>query len=383
MSDAPNNLREVLPLGTSHRLERDKETVLSLWLQRVRENIQAARRESHPILIDTLPLLLDQFIEALTPGSTRSVASEGSTACQEHGGERARMTHYSIEEIIQEYQILRDVLLEVLSKSGPVSDAEKVIIWKSIDEVMKQSAISFSLVQSTIREQFFMQLTHDLRNPLSTAKTSAQLILRYADNPDQHLRLASRIAQSIDRADRMITDLLDANRVQAGQRLPLNIDLCDLTLIAQDLIDELGILHGARFILEAAESTPGYWSCDGLRRSLENLISNALKYGDKTTPVRIKTYQGHGRTILAVHNYGNPIPPEEQETLFRAYRRSKAAQASDTQGWGLGLALVRGVAEAHGGSVMLDSATDRGTTFSIDIPTDARPFQDRVPTPFS
>ena len=76
-----------------------------------------------------------------------------------------------------------------------------------------------------------------------------------------------------------------------------------------------------------------------------------------------------------VHNHGSYIPAEEKASLFHAFRRSPAAQQSGKRGWGLGLVLVRGVAEAHGGSIGVESLPAQGTTFLIDIPQDARPFQ--------
>jgi len=78
---------------------------------------------------------------------------------------------------------------------------------------------------------------------------------------------------------------------------------------------------------------------------------------------------------VTVHNYGPVIPPEKRETLFRAFQRLSDAETSGKSGWGLGLAQVRAVAEAHGGSIGVDSLPDRGTTFTIDIPLDARPYQ--------
>jgi signal transduction histidine kinase len=76
---------------------------------------------------------------------------------------------------------------------------------------------------------------------------------------------------------------------------------------------------------------------------------------------------------MSVHNEGAPIPPEAQETLFDPFMR--AAGEHRAQGWGLGLMLVRACAEAHGGSVHVDSAPGRGTTFTMRLPVDARPAQ--------
>jgi signal transduction histidine kinase len=370
------------PAPISERLRKSKEAILKLWEQRVRREIFAARHEAHPILIDTLPLLLDQLAEALDSDDPRSIALDGTTACQEHGGERARVTDYNVENVIQEYVILREVILEVLLKDGPVSERDRNGIRHSIDEIMKQAAIAYGLVQNTIRELFFATLTHDLRGPLTAALSNAQLILKYQDRPEQHARLASKIVQNISRVDKMITDLLDASRVRAGERLVLKIGEHDLVQIARDVAEELMIAHGVQIRIEGGPAT-GFWDGHALHRAFENLCANAIKYGDTTKPITISFLQSHGRTLATVHNEGEPIPAEDQETLFKAYRRAHSSEKSTTKGWGLGLALVRGVAEAHGGSVMVDSRPGTGTKFVIDMPTDARPFQKKARQPFA
>jgi signal transduction histidine kinase len=80
--------------------------------------------------------------------------------------------------------------------------------------------------------------------------------------------------------------------------------------------------------------------------------------------------------ILTVHNEGEPIPPEQTAYIFEVFRRAASAKDGKKEGWGIGLPYVRSVAESHGGSVAVDSSVDRGTTFTIDIPIDSRPYQD-------
>ena len=99
------------------------------------------------------------------------------------------------------------------------------------------------------------------------------------------------------------------------------------------------------------------------------------------TPSAIRLESSHGRAIITVHNFGPHIPVEEQETLFRSFMRTKAAQTGHKTGWGLGLAMVRGMTEGHGGSITLDSAPERGTTFIIDVPIDSRPHLAHPITP--
>jgi signal transduction histidine kinase len=105
------------------------------------------------------------------------------------------------------------------------------------------------------------------------------------------------------------------------------------------------------------------------------MIGNALKYGGGT-PIRIVWGSDHGRAYLSVHNEGDPIPPDQIESVFQVFRRATAAKQGKAQGWGIGLPYVRSVAESHGGSIDVDSSPERGTTFTINMPLDARPFQD-------
>ena len=104
-------------------------------------------------------------------------------------------------------------------------------------------------------------------------------------------------------------------------------------------------------------------------------MGNAVKYGAPDTPIRVKIALVNERVMLSVHNEGEPIPPEQMESIFQVFRRADAAKEGDIEGWGIGLPYVRSVAESHGGSVAVDSAVSRGTTFVLDIPLDARPLQ--------
>lgn len=116
-----------------------------------------------------------------------------------------------------------------------------------------------------------------------------------------------------------------------------------------------------------------------MRRALWNLVSNAVKYGSEHTPVRIDIAREGAMVALAVHNEGAPIPDDERPSLFDPFSRAIPVQAAAQRGWGLGLTLVKGCAEAHGGSVEIASAPGRGTTFTLRFPPDARPFQPGAP----
>ena len=357
----------------AERLRARKDRVLTRWEARLRREVPAAGRAADLILIDTLPAILEKLAEALTPEHPRHSATEGSSIATEHGGERSRVTQFRMEDLITEYKLLRQILFEELEEDAPLTKEERNILNLSLDQTMTEACTGFALVQATLRDQVFAIVAHDLRNPLSAAHTTAKLIQRMPAAA-QVPRWAERIVESIARVDRMIQDLLDTMRVQTGARLQLHLEECDLVEVVRETLEHLHIEHGDRFVLQAARPVRGCFGPEALRRAVENLSVNAVNYGAPARPITVTVRQEHARAILQVHNHGGPIPVEKQETLFRAFQRTTAAEASGKRGWGLGLAQVRAVAEAHGGSIALESTAELGTTFTIDIPLDARPF---------
>ncbi|WNG60629.1 PAS domain-containing protein [Archangium gephyra] len=238
---------------------------------------------------------------------------------------------------------------------------------KKAEEALRES---FARLQEEreLRERFVSTLAHDLRTPLTATKMSSQLLMRSADDPVRLQKLAGRIADNIDRADQMIRDLLDANRLKAGEKLPIEVERCCLNEIARQTLEELSSIHGDRFVLRASSTIEGVWSRSGIRRILENLCGNGVKYGAPHGPVTVSLKEDGGTVEIQVHNEGKPIPAAELPNLFEPFRRSSTARASGARGWGLGLTLVKGIAEAHGGTVSVRSSEEQGTVFTVTLP---------------
>lgn len=213
-------------------------------------------------------------------------------------------------------------------------------------------------------------ISHDLKNPLSTAKMGAEL-LRLV--PARAESIAGQILRSLDRSDRMINDLLDTHVVRAGKRLPLELAEYDMRELVASVIEDMRLLHGDRFVVRTDEECRGIWSWEDMRRVIENLLSNAVKYGKLESPITIVAGERDGRMQLSVHNEGPPISAEEKERIFEPFERG-AASSRGRKGWGIGLTLVRGIIDAHGGNISVES-DHGGTTFTIRNPMDSSPFQ--------
>lgn len=352
-----------------------RDTVLLEWEKRVRAAVEGAGALSHPVLIEALPVFYDKLVESVAPDFPRSSVVETTTLAMEHGGERARVTPYDPQDLIREYQLFRETIFDVLKANGVrLQDQEQRAIDAAIDAAIREAVTAFALIQSALQEQFVATLSHDLRTPLAAASVAAELIL-HAKDLDKAKELANRIRANNERMDRMLQEMLDTVLFQKGERLRLTLARFDILELLREVLDQAEATHGRRFHL-AGGPVCGWWDRDALKRALENLVGNAVKYGAPGTPISIKAEEMHGRLVLSVHNIGLPIPADEMESVFQIFRRTKAAKQGGKRGWGVGLPYVRAVAESHGGGMAVDSTAEQGTTFLLDIPLDARPFQD-------
>lgn len=360
---------------TSRRMLELYDAVFAEWDKRVRASIRDAAALSHPILINTFPALYANIAEAISPDYPRTSADTAVTSVGlEHGSERARLTGYDPRSVISEYQILRSTIVQVLQQNNVLlNDHERLVIDSSIDSTIKDAVHGFVLAQSAFREQFVASLAHDLRNPLAAANIAAELILRTADLRRISI-FAKQILENHGRMDQMIRDLLDTVIFQSGGRIPLHPSDFDMLELATEVCEQSAIVHGDRFHI-SGEAVQGWWERNAIKRALENLVGNAVKYGARDKPIRIMVHSTDERVVVTVHNEGDPIPPEQTENIFQVFQRAKTAKEGSQQGWGIGLPYARSVAESHGGSIGVDSTADRGTTFLIDIPVDSRPFQ--------
>lgn len=363
-----------MPETISARLREKREIVLARWEQRSLEEIAAAGITALLVLRDSLPEYLDHLSDALATDRKMDVKSvlahdqESIRVGRLHGSDRATNTSYVLTEVIFEYHILREVIFQVLEEDGPLAGAQRDIVLDSIEQAVNDAAVKFSEVHADIQQLFINTLTHDLKNPITAANISAQLILRHSDNADFCIASANKIINSLNRLDGMIDNLLDVNRVRAGEPLALRFTHGDLNETVHAVVDELSLKHENRLLLDAKESVEGYWSCDGIRRAIENLVENAAKYSTPDTPIAISLRRDRNAVELSVHNHGAPIPENEIALLFEQYRRSKSAEEGPRRGWGLGLALVKGVVDAHNGNVRVESAPGKGTRFILELP---------------
>lgn len=348
-----------------------RDDVMDHWERQVRERVEGARQVLRPVLTNTLPAFFDNIAEALSPEHPRDEAVSGTNSASVHGDERARMTPFGPDQVVHEYQILRESIAAVAKGRVALGEAEWAIIDRSINAATRESIRSFTRIHEELRHKLAAALSHDMRTPLSVVANGAH-ILGLTSDWTKVRDVASRVAANAGRLDDMMAELLDALTYRGAARIPLYLTHFDILDLAQEATAQYaqGDCNDV-VVAVSGDAVTGYWCRASMRRALENLINNAIKYGDRHA-VKILASETRGRLMLSVHNEGNPIPADQHERIFD-YLRRETGPLSAT-GWGIGLPFVKSVAESHGGSVVVDSSPELGTTFLIDVPIDCRPY---------
>jgi signal transduction histidine kinase len=358
--------------AASDHLKQNAERIMQMWEKRARDEVSASMHHDSLVLQNSLPQYLNQLVDELstkierTPARIEADKLESTRVGKQHGRERAGYAGYSMPQLIFEYHILRQVLFQVLEEEAPLGVRERDIIIDSIEQAVNDAATQFSETLRDIQELFMVTLTHDLRGPINVVKMGTQLTLRRLERGDSHVDVAVRMLSAINRLDSMIQNLLDASRLRAGQSLKLAFEECYLDKLVQEVVEDLSFAYGERFVVVCDSHIRIYCSPKEIRRVIENLAINAVKYGEPSTPITLTLQPTETQISLTIHNEGNPIAPDDQSILFQQFRRTTTAE--EQTGWGLGLFLVKSFTEAHQGTIEVESAQGKGTSFIVKLP---------------
>ncbi|MFP5385543.1 MAG: PAS domain-containing protein [Bacteriovoracia bacterium] len=259
-----------------------------------------------------------------------------------------------------------------LSRAIPIRDQSgKILKWFGTNtDVTEQKKINDQLQkEQSLRDRLIYTLSHDLRTPLTAAKMAAQLIQRKSDHAEAVSKQSERIIKNINRADQMIQDLLDASRVKAGQLIKPDLHPFEAREALTSTVENLRTIYGDRFKVRGKEKIEVFSWAQGIMRIVENLCTNAVKYGASDKEIEITLDDEEDHFTFSVHNYGDPI--ENGLNVFEEFQRSDNAEQSSKRGWGIGLTIVKGITESLGGDVTFQRHED-GTTFTVILPKDSR-----------
>jgi signal transduction histidine kinase len=293
------------------------------------------------------------------------------SSAHEHGEARA-LDHFSFSEVVSEFRALRAAVTRMWLDTVGIHEAsvmQLVRFNEAVDQVLTESVVQFAAAQEKESNLFTASISHDLRNPLNSIVCSSEVLTRSAGLPDAERAAASRIGSSAHRMADMLSELQDFSRSRLGGLLNLSLEETDLAAICKDVINEIAGAHPTRTLLfSESGDTAAVVDRSRMGQLISNLVGNAVQHATPSCTISLSVRGDEQRVRVEVHNEGPAIDPVSLNRLFEPLYRASPTTARQEGSLGLGLYIVRRIAEAHGGEVSVTSTEAHGTTFAVVIP---------------
>jgi signal transduction histidine kinase len=318
----------------------------------------------------------------LASGEPRLLAELGEDFADmvgENDEERAVVRRMGITSAIYAPMVVHGQTLGALGlfrAGGPPYDEDDMVLAQELGHLAAAAVDNARLYAratraTRVRDEVLGFVTHDLRNPLSAIHMLAELLAEPEISTEMRLRHVERITRSAEQMDRLIEDLLDVAAAESGRMTLSPIPLCPRAF-TRDAAEMLAATARKREVdvevevpaaLPAVEADP-----DRLFRVVGNLLENAVKHSPPGGRVRVAAREDGEHVRFSVTDEGAGIAPEHVEHVFDRFWQARHSRRG---GAGLGLAIARGIVEAHGGRIWVESAPGAGSTFSFTLPRSA------------
>ncbi|MEO8136046.1 MAG: HAMP domain-containing sensor histidine kinase [Betaproteobacteria bacterium] len=331
-----------------------------------------------PTLNDHIPALLDELVRAFRVDSDQTIAgalNAGSSPA--HGLQRLKDA-YDIEEVVAEYNILRGCIHDLADENGLVLQGKPFQILNRIfDGAIGVALQTYASERASAikerREQYLAFVAHDLRTPLNAISLAGRVLEMLIPESRANVDIAKMfkaLRRNVQHLEALIARVLEENaNIDTAGGLKLERRTFDLWPLVESLIHELhpvsaGQAGPTRLMNDVPEDLQVYADAGLVRRILQNLVSNALKY-TPSGEVRIAAAEREDRTVDCwVRDTGTGI---DEAFLGKVFDKGET-NPEVTGGTGLGLAIVKAFTEAHGGSVAVESEEGVGSTFRFSLP---------------
>jgi PAS domain S-box-containing protein len=266
--------------------------------------------------------------------------------------------------------------IESYGRPRLLPSGELVGVAGSTADVTEQKEAERALQEADRRkDEFLAMLSHELRNPLAPIRTGLQLLQRSAPGSEQAQRTHQVIERQVTHLTRLVDDLLDVTRIARG-KIQLQREKLELgELVRRTVEDHRAAFTASGVTLDASITTRPLWvRADATRvaQVIGNLLQNAVKFTPEGRRVEASLAELEGMAVLRVRDAGVGMAPELLGKIFEPFTQAEATLARSRGGLGLGLALVKGLVDLHGGQVEAASeGIDRGSTFTVRLPLEA------------
>ncbi|EFH83829.1 PAS domain-containing sensor histidine kinase [Ktedonobacter racemifer] len=220
------------------------------------------------------------------------------------------------------------------------------------------------------KDAFISMASHELRNPLAALKMQTQLVQKRLERQSLHeaATALSRVEGPVKQLERLIGELLDVSKIQAG-RLEYRQETVDLDALLHEVADTMQQLSTTHtIVVRGAAPHLLVGDKDRLGQVFTNLISNAIKYSPDTEAVEIDLSASEETVTISVHDHGLGIPREQRDKIFERFYRATGPRQRAIPGLGMGLYIVAEIVKRHEGTITVDSTVGKGSTFTVTLP---------------
>lgn len=351
---------------------------------------EAARRAWLLSVIDQLPegiILLDangrvtamnQAVVALSCGDTGTIDRYGNPMIFDIRSPEGRTVAFEDLPLVRAFQagevvtgneyLLRQRdgrFVPILASAAPVRNEQGRINGATIIIQDISKAKEFD----RMREEWAAIIAHDLRQPAAVIRIMTELLpsLRAGTLEPKERDALDRISAASERLNRMIDDLLDISQIEA-RRLSVKQRPADLGALINNVVANHRDTTSGLAVFASESTGQAYVDPDRIQQVLENLLSNAVKYGEPRTPILVEMTGRANEFEITVTNRGPGIAPDQLPVLFGRFSRTREAKTENTPGLGLGLYISKGLVEAHGGKMWVESSPGQFTCFHFTVP---------------
>ena len=309
-------------------------------------------------------------------GNAPHLASRVQSAAFSHGGQR-QASDFSLHQLCAEFRALRATVLRLwlphVGEMRQVISSQMVRFNEAIDQALAESVVSYSSKADQTRELFLAILGHDLRMPLFSMRLAGESLKKPALSAAQIAETGDRIRSSTRLMNSMVADLLGYTRTQLGSGMPIVASLVDVGIVCDSALEDAKAAHPlSQFELQVTGNTTGVFDGVRLHQLFANLLFNAAQYGDIDKPVVLAIHGDEQGISVRVTNQGPPIPAESLGAIFKPLVQLPDEGGVDERprtSLGLGLFVAREIAQAHGGTISVQSDAASGTSFTVRIPS--------------
>lgn len=272
----------------------------------------------------------------------------------------------SSREKIQSAEIvLPDEHIYLATSSSVVLEGKlmgRVCVLRDVTEFKKLDAL---------KSEFVSTVSHDLRSPLTLIRGYATMLQMVGELNAQQTNYGQKIVASVESMSKLVNNLLDLGRIEAG--VGLQLEMVPVYEILEKVVSELKLQAAQKHIhldLMIPDQSIQLIEADQalLQQALHNLVENAIKFTEADGNVNVNFYSMEERIIFEVRDTGIGIAPADQQRIFEKFYRAARRGVHRDRGTGLGLTIVKSIAERHGGRVWLESQLGRGSVFFLEIP---------------